>query len=81
MTRKRIRPSQAGTKISNVQPFSVREFFVEFPNDEGCLTRIMEVRHGLRHTCAKCGKDSTFHKLHGHGGARRKDRSPSDSGH
>ena len=34
MTRKRIRPSQAGTKISNVQPFSVREFFVEFPNDE-----------------------------------------------
>jgi transposase len=23
----------------------------------------MEVRYGLRHVCAKCGKDSTFHKL------------------
>ena len=63
MTRKRVRPSQAGTKISNVQPFSVREFFAKFPDDDACLTRIMEVRHGLRHVCAKCGKDSTFHKL------------------
>lgn len=63
MTRKRIRPSQAGTGVSNVQPFSVREFFAEFPNDDTCLTRVMEVRHGLRHECAKCGKDSTFHKL------------------
>jgi transposase len=63
MTRKRVRPSQAGTKLSNVQPFSVREFFAKFPDADACLTRIMEVRHGLRHVCAKCGKDSTFHKL------------------
>ena len=63
MTRKRIRPSQAGSKVSNVQPFSLREFFAEFPDDDACLTRVMEVRHGLRHVCAKCGKDSTFHKL------------------
>jgi transposase len=63
MTRKRIRPSQAGTRISNVQPFSLREFFTEFPNDEACLTRVMEVRYGLRHVCGHCSKDSSFHKL------------------
>jgi transposase len=63
MTRKRVRQSQAGTKISNVQPFSLREFFREFPSEDACLTRLMEVRYGLRHVCAKCGKDSTFHKL------------------
>jgi len=63
MTRKRIRPSQAGTRISNVQPFSLREFFTEFPNDDACLMRIMEVRYGLRHVCGHCSKDSSFHKL------------------
>ena len=62
-TRKRNRPSKAGQKESNVQAFSVREFFAEFPNDDACLTRVMEVRYGLRHVCGKCGKDSTFHKL------------------
>jgi transposase len=61
--RKRDRPSTAGQRESNVQPYSVREFFAEFPNDDACLTRIMEVRYGLRHVCPKCGKDSTFHKL------------------
>jgi transposase-like zinc ribbon protein len=62
-TRKRKRPSKAGTSESNVQPFSVREFFAAFPTDDVCLTWIMEVRYGLRHVCRKCGKESTFHKL------------------
>ena len=62
-TRKRNRPSKAGQKESNVKAYSVREFFAEFPNDEACLTRVMEVRYGLRHVCRKCGKNSTFHKL------------------
>jgi len=61
--RKRKRPSKAGQKESNVQAFSVREFFAAFPNDDACLTRVMEVRYGLRHECEKCGKDATFHKL------------------
>ena len=61
--RKRKRPSKAGQRESNVQAFSVREFFAEFPNDDACLVRIMEVRYGLRHVCRKCGKDLTFHKL------------------
>ena len=62
-TRKRNRPSKAGQRESNVQAYSVREFFAEFPNDDACLKRVMEVRYGLRHVCRKCGKDSTFHKL------------------
>ncbi len=62
-TRKRKRPSKAGQRESNVQAFSVREFFAEFPDDDACLKRIMEVRYGLRHECDKCKNESTFHKL------------------
>ena len=42
---------------------TVRQFFERFPNDDACLDHIMEVRFGMRHTCAKCGKDATFHRL------------------
>lgn len=64
MARKRRTRSQVGNKVSKVQAFSVREFFARFPNDETCLEHIMAVRHGLRHTCAKCGTvDATFHRL------------------
>jgi transposase len=62
-TRKRIRPSTAGQKVSNVQAYSVREFFADFPNDDACLQRVMEVRYGLRHVCKDCEKEATFHKL------------------
>lgn len=64
-TRKRTRPSTAGSRESNVQPYSVREFFSEFPNDEACLNRVMQVRYGYRHVCGKCGVESTFHKITG----------------
>lgn len=62
-TRQRKRPSKAGQRESNVQPFSVREFFAEFPTEDTCLNRIMEVRYGFRHACRKCGKVATFHRL------------------
>jgi hypothetical protein len=51
-TRKRKRPSKAVQRESNIQPFSVREFFAAFPNDDACLTRVMEFRYGLRHVRA-----------------------------
>jgi len=58
------RNTTTGTRCSNVQPFSVREFFARFPNDDACLAHVMSVRYGLRHTCRKCGVvDATFHKL------------------
>jgi transposase len=44
---------------------TVRDFFKQFPNDDDCLTRIMEVRYGLRHICEHCGMESTFHKIEG----------------
>jgi transposase len=53
-----------GTKASNVQAFSVRQFFARFPDDDACLEHVMKVRYGLRHTCRKCGVvDATFHRL------------------
>jgi transposase len=50
-------------KSSNVQAFSVREFFARFPDDAACLDHVMTVRYGMRHVCAKCEKDATFHRL------------------
>ena len=47
------------------EKLTVRQFFARFPNDDACLTHIMEVRYGLRHVCGKCGKDATFHKMSG----------------
>ncbi len=42
---------------------TVGEFFARFPDEEACLTHIMEVRYGLRHVCHACGVEGTFHKL------------------
>lgn len=42
---------------------SVREFFKRFPDDEACLVRIFNVRHGERHVCRACGKEATFHRM------------------
>ncbi len=49
----------------SVEKLTVRQFFARFPDDDACLTHVMEVRYGLRHTCGKCGKDATFHKITG----------------
>jgi transposase len=56
-------PRKAPPKSSNVQAFSVREFFDRFPTEESCLEHLMAMRHGVRHQCVKCGQVSTFHKL------------------
>lgn len=42
---------------------TVRDFFNRFPDDEACLTHIMEVRFGLKHECRKCGQEATFHRM------------------
>lgn len=49
----------------SIEKLTVRQFFARFPDDDACLTHIMEVRYGLRHTCGKCGKDASFHKITG----------------
>jgi transposase len=48
---------------SQVEPFSVREFFERFPTEESCLEYLMDLRYGLRHPCDKCLHLSTFHRL------------------
>lgn len=45
------------------QKLTVRQFFVRFPDDDKCIEHVMAVRYGLRHVCAACGVESTFHKL------------------
>lgn len=44
---------------------TVRQFFAEFPDDDACLKRVIEVRYGLRHICGHCGKKASFHKIAG----------------
>lgn len=47
----------------SIEKLTVRQFFARFPDDEACLSHIIEVRYGMRHVCEKCGKDTTFHKI------------------
>jgi transposase len=50
-------------KIKKLGRLTVGEFFARFPDEDACLTHIMEVRYGQRHVCGKCGVEGTFHKL------------------
>jgi transposase len=44
--------------------FSVREFFVRFPDEDACLAHIMTVRFGgTLMDCPACGVEGQFHKL------------------
>lgn len=54
--------SQA-TKLQKLGRLTVGEFFARFPDEDACLTHIMEIRYGLRHQCEACGVEGTFHKL------------------
>jgi transposase len=51
------------SQIQKLGKLTVGDFFARFPDDDACLTHIMEVRYGLRHVCAACGVEGTFHKL------------------
>lgn len=50
-------------KGSKSPTFSVRDFFQRFPDDEACLTHIMEVRFGMEHQCRACGEVASFHRM------------------
>lgn len=51
------------TQLQRLGRLTVGEFFARFPDDDACLSHIMEVRYGLRHVCTACGVEGTFHKL------------------
>src|ERR1700693_2713890 len=40
-----------------------RQFLVQFPNDEACLSHIFEVRFGQGHECPKCNKKSKWFRF------------------
>ena len=52
-------------QLKKLGRLTVGEFFARFPDEDACLTHIMEVRYGLRHVCQACGVEGTFHKLAG----------------
>ena len=68
--------AKAERNPSRSPEFSVRDFFNRFPDDDTCVAHVMNVRYGLRHVCAKCGQDATFHRL-----AKRKAYSCARCGH
>jgi transposase-like protein len=53
------------TKSPSASPdFSVREFFVRFPDERACLEHIMRIRFGgTKLDCPACGAEAQFHKL------------------
>lgn len=51
------------TQLQKLGRLTVGEFFARFPDEDACLNHIMEVRFGVRHVCAACGVEGTFHKL------------------
>ena len=46
-----------------VKPFTIKDFFKRFPNDDACLDHLFEVRYGKEPVCPKCGQIGTFHRL------------------
>jgi transposase-like protein len=51
------------SQLQRLGRLTVGEFFARFPDEDTCLTHIMEIRYGLRHQCEACGVEGTFHKL------------------
>jgi len=47
-----------------VAKYTFKEFQAEYPNDEACLAKLMEVNYGgTEITCPGCGTDTTFHLM------------------
>ena len=45
---------------------TVQGFFKQFPDDDACLEYLMQLRHGERLDCPKCGKHGKFHRIRRH---------------
>ena len=56
--------AKAERNPSRSPEFSVRDFFNRFPDDNACITHVMNVRYGLRHVCAKCGVNGGAKLVH-----------------
>lgn len=45
---------------------TIQEFMKQFPNDDACLDYLMQLRHGEKLDCPKCGKHGKFHRIRRH---------------
>ena len=45
--------------------YTIQRFLSEFPSDDACLDRIMEIRYGPKPICPKCNRQTKFHRLTG----------------
>jgi len=45
---------------------TIQEFFKQFPDDDACLDYLMQLRHGDKRDCPKCGKHGKFHRVRRH---------------
>jgi transposase len=44
--------------------YTLKDFQAEYPNDEACLERLMDVQHGgTEFTCPACGVEAKFHLM------------------
>ncbi|MCH8977266.1 MAG: IS1595 family transposase [Proteobacteria bacterium] len=45
--------------------YTINQFRTEFPDDDACLDKVMEMRFGKSFECPKCHRDSKFHRISG----------------
>ncbi|MDA1090992.1 MAG: IS1595 family transposase [Proteobacteria bacterium] len=48
------------------KPPTIQEFMKQFPDDDACLDYLMQLRHGEKLDCPKCGKHGKFHRIKRH---------------
>ena len=43
--------------------YTIMQFQADYPDDDACLNKIMELRHGHSHFCGECKRTSKFHRI------------------
>lgn len=43
--------------------YTYQQFLGEFPTDDTCLDKVMELRHGNSPVCEACGRETKYHRI------------------
>ena len=54
--------------MTKFKTYTKPEFDADFPTDDACLDKIMELRYGKEPTCAKCKRKAKFYRITGRRG-------------
>ena len=49
--------------MSKPKPFTIQDFYAQFPDDNACLDHLLEVRYGRESICPKCGAETRWYRL------------------